>query len=337
MHPLDLRILRTSTNGGEIDKVIEKSLSEGTFNENILSIVRYRANENGYIPSKILAAKITIKTKDVNLFEKWFSPLKFAGIDFLIEFYREKIEFIRIETILIEYLYKYSMHSTDTNKFSIIRAINDVGSIATLETLDTIEQELRDRAIAAKNFGENLPVPEVYEAKLHAQFYDLVSEAIVHVKERNFQPAQDVAVRDANKLPSLYMPDHITNLLNEAERNLKRDDNEAAANKLRFFLEAVSQFLNEIIDPGTYKDWNQFIQHLKSLEKKSNLCFIWQGKEARFPPMLEAHLRAASQIANAGSHFLGSDYKIRREDILPFLESGRLIHADVIQWLKSLT
>lgn len=336
MHPLDLRILRTSTNGSEIDKVIEKSLSEGDFDENIINIVRARSNEDGYIPSNRLAAKIVIKTKDVYFLDMWFSPLKFAPNYLLVEFYREKIQDSRIETLLVEYLYKYSLTPSDTNKFNIVRAIHEVGSVGTLDTLDTIEQELRDRAIVAKNFGKNLPVPDVFEGKLHAQFYDLVLAAILQVKARNSQPVEDIFKNDMDKFPSLYMPDHINKFLDEAELNLKRGDYVSAANKLRFFLEAVSKFLNDLIDPGTQKDWNKFIQHLKAMEKQNNLNFIWQGKTARFPPMLEAHLRAASHIANAGSHFLGSDYQIRGEDILPYLEIGRLIRADVIEWLKTL-
>lgn len=337
MHPLDLRTIRTSASGSEIDKVIEKSLSDGTFDDNIAAIVKDRAKENGYMPSKSLAVKIVKKTKDIELLEQWFYPLKYAGISYLIEFYKDNIEFARIEQILTAYLYKYSINPADSNKFEIIRSINDVGSIDVLEILQTIEQELRDRAIAAKNFGRILPAPEVFEAKLNAQFYDLVSNAISNVKERNFKPPQYDAICDANKLQSPLMPDHITNLLNDAERHFEGEDYKSAANYLRDFLEAMSEFLYDIIDPGAHGDYKKFIDRLEVLNKNHKLHFSWQGKEVRFPPMIRSHLRSAKQIADSGSHFLGAEHKLRREDIKPSLDMGRLIHADAVKWLKSLT
>jgi len=187
-HPLDLREIRTAQTGLQLDTVVKKLIEQGALTDSAVSEIEKKI-EKGYIPRNDIIIYFIINGIIPSLY-KYIKPnLRFRSSWDTIELYTALFPDREIEEILIEKLYDVGMSADQPVRRYIVEAMIGVGSTACIATLKTIEEELRNKAAAAKIGGDLLPFPENVVASSQSSFYELICEAIDVVTARGSAPA----------------------------------------------------------------------------------------------------------------------------------------------------
>lgn len=182
-HPLDLRALRTARNAFELDEILRKLVKSEQVTEAVINLLLDRVAE-GYLPQDFLLTDLFISTQNSALLELLKSDLKRLHWECLCKLYEARVQEPLIEKLLTEALYKAALNPAEPSRRYIAKAMKAVGSVGVLDTLEAIEAELKDRAVAGAAFGDNLPLVDGLMVRSDVAFHQLIVEAIQAVKER---------------------------------------------------------------------------------------------------------------------------------------------------------
>lgn len=186
-HALQIRRLRTAANVFELDSVLREIVAADHVNEAVIKLLKEKIAA-GYAPQDSTLTDLFLRTRDVDLHELIRQRLNKLHWECLCKLYEAEIGDPQIEEILSEKIYKSALSSTDASRSIIAKSMRLVGTTGVLDTLRSIEEELRDRSMSGAAFGGNLPMPERILVKSDVAFYRLIKEAIEDVTRRAAPP-----------------------------------------------------------------------------------------------------------------------------------------------------